>query len=462
MAVVDRRTGVSSSAAFKLPCVAATTAALAELGGLLVVDGVQLAAGDRVLVKNQGTAANGIYNVSASDWYRAIDCDGPRDLVQGTLVLVLNGTTNSDTIFEQTAANPTIGTTTLVFEVTGAAALELASDFVKTLLDDPDAATFRDTLGVYSKAAVDALVAANAGMAATLFAAKGDILTATANDTPAILSVGAAGSIPMARSASTTGLAYVSPFKSMIYGLTYANNGGDATNDIDIAAGGCMDATGAYWIALSALTKQLDAAWAVGTAAGGLDTGSIADADYYIWAIARSDTGVTDALFSLSATSPTMPANYDFKRLIGWFKRVSSSIVAFRTYEGDGGSLDFSWTAPTLDVNLSSTLGTSRRTDAIKVPLDFSVVAEINVAVTDIGANFSVLITCPDMADAAPSDTAAPLASISQTAGDGGVAAAQLMRGVRTSSAGLIAARADIDTVDLYAVSTLGFHWSRR
>src|SRR3990167_3675548 len=52
-----------------------------------------------------------------------------------------------------------------------------------------------------------------------------------------------------------------------IYGLTYANNGADATNDLDIATGGAMDAIGAYWMTLaSALTKQSDVAWAVGTA----------------------------------------------------------------------------------------------------------------------------------------------------------------------------------------------------
>jgi hypothetical protein len=60
-----------------------------------------------------------------------------------------------------------------------------------------------------------------------------------------------------------------------ISGLTYSNNGSDATNDIDIAAGRAMDATGAHIMVLAAtLTKRLDAAWSVGTNQGGLDTGS--------------------------------------------------------------------------------------------------------------------------------------------------------------------------------------------
>ena len=34
------------------------------------------------------------------------------------------------------------------------------------------------------------------------------------------------------------------------------------------------------------------------------------DTWYHVWLIKRADTGVVDALFSLSATAPTMPANY--------------------------------------------------------------------------------------------------------------------------------------------------------
>lgn len=77
------------------------------------------------------------------------------------------------------------------------------------------------------------------------------------------------------------------------------NNAGDAVNDIDIAIGACRDITNAQNIVLaSALTKRLDAAWAVGTNQGGLDIGTIADGSYHLYAIKRSDTGVVDALES--------------------------------------------------------------------------------------------------------------------------------------------------------------------
>lgn len=286
---------------------------------------------------------------------------------------------------------------------------------------------------------------------------KGDLLVST-GATVARQAIGANGSVPMARSAATNGLAYVAALNKAIYGMTYANAAGDVTNDIDIAAGGCMDATGAYWITTAALTKQLDVNWAVGNNAGGLDTGAIGNNDYYIWAIARSDSGVTDYLYSLSSTAPTMPSNYDFKRLIGWFKRVGATIVLFTTYETCGGGLELLWTSPTLDINLANTLTTVRRTDAVKVPLNFSVIAHLNVGVTD-AASTGAWIYSPDQTDLAPSLTVAPL--ITHVATVAGTLYPSTMR-IRTSSAGLIAARATAATMDLYVVSTMGFTWARR
>lgn len=289
----------------------------------------------------------------------------------------------------------------------------------------------------------------------SILTTKGDLLVST-GATVVRKAVGANGTVQMARSASTDGLAYVAALTKAIYGLTYANAAGDVTNDLDIAAGGCMDATGAYWITNAALTKQSDVNWAVGNNAGGLDTGAVGNSDYYIWSIARSDTGVTDFLFSLSSTAPSMPTNYGFKRLIGWFKRVGGTIVAFTTYETEGGGIELLWTAPTLDIDLSNTLAT-RRTDAVKVPLQFSVIANINVLMDDATASFAAYVYCPDASDQAPSTTVGPLATTNVET----TATGQWIMRVRTSATGLIAARASI-TVDVYKVSTLGFTWARR
>jgi len=254
--------------------------------------------------------------------------------------------------------------------------------------------------------------------------------------------------------------------KSFIAGGTYANNAVDVVNDLDIAATVCRDATDVKNISVAALTKQSDIAWAVGNNAGALDTGAVGNSDYYIWAILRSNTGVTDYLFSLSSTAPTMPANYNYKRLVGWFIRRSGAIVAFNIYEIAGGGLELLWKVPTIDVNIANTLNTARRTDAVKVPLNLSTVAHLNVQISDATTQGAAWICCPDQTDAAPSATLAPLANIadsnvSDTVGRHGT---QQMY-IRTSATGTVAARwigAGSGPVDLYAISTMGFEWSRR
>src|SRR5262245_48463260 len=122
-------------------------------------------------------------------------------------------------------------------------------------------------------------------------------------------------------------------------GLALSNNGSDAVNDIDIAVGAAAseDATVANRLLMSltsGITKQLDAAWAVGTNQGGRDTGAIADGTWHVFLIERTDTGVVDVLYSLSPTAPTLPTSYTKQRRIGSILREAGSIVAF-TQDGD-------------------------------------------------------------------------------------------------------------------------------
>lgn len=110
-------------------------------------------------------------------------------------------------------------------------------------------------------------------------------------------------------------------------GLALTTNAGDATNDVDIAVGAAASDVSPYYLMqlTGALTKRIDASWAVGTNQGGLDTGAVGNSTYYIWLIQRSDTLVADVLFSLSSTAPTMPTDYDRKRLIGLLYRASAA-----------------------------------------------------------------------------------------------------------------------------------------
>lgn len=76
------------------------------------IDGVALATGDRILIKDQSAGAeNGIYTVNASGApTRATDADTTAELDQAT-VRVNAGTVNGDTQWTQTAIVTTVGTT---------------------------------------------------------------------------------------------------------------------------------------------------------------------------------------------------------------------------------------------------------------------------------------------------------------------------------------------------------------
>ncbi len=97
---------------------------------------------------------------------------------------------------------------------------------------------------------------------------------------------------------------------NFVQGLILANNVADATNDIDIGVGAAQ--LGSVYVAsASVMTKRLDAAWSAGNNGGGLDTGSKANgATYYVHSLRKDSDGSFDAVYSLSATAPTVPAGY--------------------------------------------------------------------------------------------------------------------------------------------------------
>lgn len=96
----------------------ASTANIA-LSGLQSIDGVVLAAGDRVLVKNQTSAKdNGIYVVPASGpWVRAADADSNAEVTSALLVSVEQGATLADTRWQLiTDGVIVLGATALTFQ----------------------------------------------------------------------------------------------------------------------------------------------------------------------------------------------------------------------------------------------------------------------------------------------------------------------------------------------------------
>jgi len=160
---------------------------------------------------------------------------------------------------------------------------------------------------------------------------------------------------------------------SYIYNpITIANNSTDANNDIDFSAGNFQFADGSGQAILSAITKRLDASWTAGTNQGGLDTGTKANSTWYhCYAIYNPTSGISDAIFSTNATSPSLPTGFTkYKYQGSVYTNTSGNIVPFTQKDKF-----FEWKQPIFESSgtLSGTI-----THTITVP-NVSVLANISM-----------------------------------------------------------------------------------
>ena len=141
-----------------------------------VIDGVTLADGDRVLVKNQTTASqNGIYTAGSSP-ARATDANVSAEVTSGMFCFVEEGTVGGDNGFVLTTNDPiTLDTTALSFvqfsgagQVIAGAALTKSGNTLDVAVDDKTIEVSSDTIrikGITQTAVGDLLIgaASNAG-----------------------------------------------------------------------------------------------------------------------------------------------------------------------------------------------------------------------------------------------------------------------------------------------------------
>lgn len=113
----DRLAGLTTSVAVKAPCRVVTSSNI-TLSGLQTIDSEVLVAEDRVLVAAQTSSVdNGIYVVSSTAWSRALDFDGERDVVNGTLVIISEGSAPG-AIYKTDVTDPVvIGTDAIDFSL---------------------------------------------------------------------------------------------------------------------------------------------------------------------------------------------------------------------------------------------------------------------------------------------------------------------------------------------------------
>jgi hypothetical protein len=231
---------------------------------------------------------------------------------------------------------------------------------------------------------------------------------------------------------TTVGRTVATVTRGQLAGLTMSTAGGSGT--MSIAAGQAADSTNTVLMFLGTAINKTTAAWTVGSGNGGLDTSSIAASTWYHFhEIMRPDTGVVDVLFSLSATAPTLPANYTYFRRIGsGLTNGSSQWVAF-IQDGDY----FQWLTPVRDVNVS-TPGSSAVARTLTVPVGVNVIAVMNALLTTATSDGLYL---SDLAtnDMAPSSSVAPLATVYAYDTAGTVETGQVE--IRTNTSGQIRSR---------------------
>ena len=189
------------------------------------------------------------------------------------------------------------------------------------------------------------------------------------------------------------------PPRSYLAGLTLSTAGSSSTSGI--AAGVAADSTSAAIMQLTSAYTKTTSAWAVGAGNGGLDTGTIAaNTWYHVYLIERTDTGVVDVQFSLSATAPTLPTNYTLFRRIGSMKTDGSSHWIQFTQNGD----QFLWYVAVNDVNVTN-LSTAAVLYALSVPTGVKVFA-LNRGYINNATATNLLITSPDESDQSPQTVA--------------------------------------------------------
>jgi hypothetical protein len=154
------------------------------------------------------------------------------------------------------------------------------------------------------------------------------------------------------------------PPRDYLAGLNFTVAGGTGT--FGVSAGSAADSTNASTMNLPSAFTKTTSTWALGTGAGGLDTGVIASGTWYHpYLIQRPDTGLVDVLFSLSATTPTLPANYTLFRHLGVpLKTDGSAHWIAIIHNGD----NVRWVTPVADFVAQAPGVTTRVARTLTVP----------------------------------------------------------------------------------------------
>lgn len=277
--------------------------------------------------------------------------------------------------------------------------------FVETLLDDATAAAFLTTLG-FSAFVQTILNDADAAAVLVTLGLDADLATF---DLPASTTISAFIKTLLddasAEAAKTT-LGVLR--RSYLAGLGMSHDT-DTDHDILVAEGEARDAGNSVDIILAAaLAKQIDATWAAGDDAGGMnDTDHPVGNDtwYHVFLLSDATGATVDVGFDTSVTAANLLADVaavaaghtKYRRIGSVLTDGSANIVQF-FQSGDRFWLDVG----VEDYDIANP-GTSRVTTALSVPLGIQVVAQITCTIAYNAAGYT-LFASPGQTDTAPGD----------------------------------------------------------
>jgi hypothetical protein len=218
---------------------AATTANLTSLSGEVTVDGVDLVAGNRILVKNQSSAQNnGIYVVAAGAWSRATDADADAEVTSGMFTFVEEGTANGDSGWVlSTNGSISVGVTEIAFvQFSGAGQITAGDGLTKT-------GNTLNVVGTADKITVsaDAVTIASTYAGQSSITTLGTITTGVWNGTDVAIADGGTGASDAGTARTNLGLAIGTDVQA--YNATLASvAGGTYAGDDSIVTVGTITA----------------------------------------------------------------------------------------------------------------------------------------------------------------------------------------------------------------------------
>lgn len=233
------------------------------------------------------------------------------------------------------------------------------------------------------------------------------------------------------------------------------SNAADADHDLTFTAGYCINDAADDLLAIPAYTKQFDATFAEGTAAGGMASGQSipTSARLYVFLVSKDADGTIDIMGDVSSTGANANAGWTVERCLGAFPcDGSANIRPFSAVAWGGGAVLYTLKDPPLDLS-TTILGTSESTTPLSVGGKAEVVVHINFIFANGSANAAIYMRDPAANDEAPSASAAPLASarvISTSINGAGT------DWIRTDGSGQIKVRADAASTTL-RIATLGW-----